>query len=415
MQVGIEAISGYFGSATINVEELALARQLDMDRFYKNLMAKEKTASMPYEDPVTLAVNAAKPLIDQLTESDKQRIELVITCTESGFDLARAMSVYVHHYLNLNRNCRLSELKHACYAGTSALQMAANFILSQTSPNAKALVITTDLYRLFSHSKDQAPYYEPTAGAGAVAILVSNKPTVLSLDIGANGYYGYEIWDAGRPAVDYDYVDSDLSLLSYLDCCENSYKEYMKRVNDVDYEKSFSYLIYHTPFAGMVKGVHRSMMRKFKKVTGEYIETDFKNRVEPSILYCQRVGNIMSGSVFMALISALTYGSFSQPKRLGIYSYGAGCGSEFYSGIVTEDSQKEVAKLNMQKQLDDRYVLSIEEYDSLCEYNENLKFGKNNIIIDKEFIEKAFKNIKGKNLLVLDKIEENYHRKYEWV
>ena len=57
------------------------------------------------------------------------------------------MSTYVHHYLGLNRNCRLFELKQACYSGTAGFQMAVNFILSQTSPGAKALVIATDIAR----------------------------------------------------------------------------------------------------------------------------------------------------------------------------------------------------------------------------------------------------------------------------
>ncbi len=66
---------------------------------------------------------------------------MVITCTESAFDFGKSMSTYCHDLLGLNRNCRLFELKNACYSGVAGLQMAVNFVLSQTSPGAKALVI----------------------------------------------------------------------------------------------------------------------------------------------------------------------------------------------------------------------------------------------------------------------------------
>ncbi len=108
-QVGIEALNVYGGSAKIDVRMLAEARQLDTTRF-DNLMMKEKTVVMPYEDPVSYAVNAAKPIVDSLSDDDRKRIEMVITCSESGVDFGKSMSTYIHAYLGLSRNCRLFEL-----------------------------------------------------------------------------------------------------------------------------------------------------------------------------------------------------------------------------------------------------------------------------------------------------------------
>ncbi len=84
-------------------------------------------------------MNAAKPIVDELSPEEKDRIELLITCSESGIDFGKSMSTYIHHYLGLNRNCRMFELKQACYSGTAGLQMAVQFILSQTSPVQKLL------------------------------------------------------------------------------------------------------------------------------------------------------------------------------------------------------------------------------------------------------------------------------------
>src|SRR5690606_19178290 len=104
------------------------------------------------------------------------------------------------------------------------------------------------------------------------------------------GYYGYEVMDTCRPAPDMEAGDADLSLLSYLDCCENAFLEYRKRVRDVDYVRSFGYLAFHTPFGGMVKGAHRTMMRKMARAKPAEIEEDFARRVRPGLVYCQRVG-----------------------------------------------------------------------------------------------------------------------------
>ena len=50
MKAGIEAMNIYCGSAALEVAVLAKARNLDSYRF-ENLLMKEKTVPMPYEDP----------------------------------------------------------------------------------------------------------------------------------------------------------------------------------------------------------------------------------------------------------------------------------------------------------------------------------------------------------------------------
>ena len=98
VHVGIEAMNVFGGSAYLDVRKLAEHRNLDVTRF-NNLLMKEKTVSLPYEDPVSFAVNAAKPIVDALSPAEKDRIELIITCTESGIDFGKSMSTYIHHYL----------------------------------------------------------------------------------------------------------------------------------------------------------------------------------------------------------------------------------------------------------------------------------------------------------------------------
>src|SRR5690606_33757972 len=136
----------FAGTAYLDVSELARHRQLDPQRF-SNLLMKEKTVALPYEDPVSFGVNAAKPIIDSLSADERDSIEMVVTSTESAFDFGKSMSTYFHHHLGLSRNCRLFEVKNACYSGVAGLQTAVNFVLSQASPGAKALAIATDIAR----------------------------------------------------------------------------------------------------------------------------------------------------------------------------------------------------------------------------------------------------------------------------
>lgn len=416
MAVGIELMNAFVGTAYIDVKKLAKWRQLDMDRF-DNLLMKQKTVALPYEDPITFGMNAAKPIIDALSPEEKNRIELVITATESAFDFGKSMSTYFHSLLGLNRNCRLLEVKNACYSGVAGLQMAVNYILSQASPGAKALVIASDISRFMlvkgeSASAMQWSFAEPSGGAGAVAILVSDRPLIFQLDVGANGYYGYEVMDTCRPVPDSEAGDADLSLLSYLDCYENSFLEYQKRVRDVDYKTTFDYLAFHTPFGGMIKGAHRNIMRKIAKSSSDEIEEDFNRRVIPGMAYCQRVGNMMGATTLFSLLSTIEHGNFSDPKRIGIFSYGSGCCSEFFSGTATSEGKKVLQQFNFKNDLENRYELSMDEYQNLLLESSQLKFGTRNLILDNNFIPQA-RNVLGRDILFLKEIKE-FHREYEW-
>ncbi|MFY0578003.1 hydroxymethylglutaryl-CoA synthase family protein [Cystobacter fuscus] len=414
--VGIEALNVFAGTCYLDVEKLARHRGLETARFH-NLLMKEKTVALPYEDPVTFGVNAAKPIIDALSPAERDRIELVITATESAFDFGKSMSTYFHSLLGLNRNCRLFEIKNACYSGVAALQMAVNFILSQASPGAKALVIATDITRFMvveggdALSQDWS-FAEPSGGAGAVAMLVSETPHIFQIDVGANGYYGYEVMDTCRPVPDSEAGNADLSLLSYLDCCENTFIEYQKRVGNVNFAESFGYLAFHTPFGGMVKGAHRNLMRKFAKANPATIEEDFRRRMHPGLTYCQRVGNIMGATMVLSLASTIDNGDFSRPQRIGCFSYGSGCCSEFFSGVARQESQLHLRQFKIAQHLNSRYELNMSEYDTLLKTNHAVKFGTRNAVLDTALIPKA-RTVLGREVLFLKRINE-FHREYEW-
>ncbi len=412
---GIEALNFYGGSAFIDVRELCMYRGLDMPRF-ENLLMKEKTVALPFEDPVSFAVNAAQPLVAQLSEAERNRIEMVITCTESGIDFGKSLSTYVHGLLGLKPNCRLFEIKQACYSGTAGLQMAINFILSGTSPGAKVLVIATDISRFAladANAIQEWAYSEPTSGAGAVAVLVSDTPWLWRIDPGAYGNHAFEVMDTCRPGPDNEAGNADLSLMAYLDCCEHAYRDYARRVEGVDLRNSFDYLCFHTPFGGMVKGAHRQLMRKLVRATPAEAEEDFTRRVAPSLSFGRRVGNTAGASVLLALAGTIESGDFSQPRRIGMFSYGSGCCSEFFSGVADGEGQRRQREMALGTALDQRYHLSMDEYEILLKGNEVIRFGTRDARFDHQIVPGAWPAFVAGKRLVLDRVE-TYHREYRW-
>lgn len=414
--VGIEGMNVFVGTAFLNSETLARHRHLDMTRF-NNLLMKEKTVALTDEDPVTFAVNAAMPLIEKLDTDEKNRIEMLITCTESALDFGKSISTYCHHYLELSRNCRLFELKSACHSGAIGLQMAINFCLAQVSPGAKVLIIASDITRFMTESGSDVltedwSFAEPSGGAGAVACLVSETPHVFAIDVGANGYYSYEVMDTCRPAPDKEAGNADLSLFSYMDCSEQAFLDYQKKVENVDYVCDFDYLVFHTPFAGMVKGTHRRLMRKMAGANLNTIEQDFVRRVYPGLKYCQRVGNMMGATTLFSLASAIDNGTYDTPKKIGCFSYGSGCSSEFFSGKVSAQGKDKLRLNNIAAQLNARCELSMDEYEELLLLNQCVKFGTRNVILSPSIVQQARRST-GRNRLYLKEIKD-YHRKYEW-
>ena len=215
--IGIEKIGFYPCTLSLDIGDLCRARGLDADNFCRRLYCNERSVVGPFEDVVTLAVNAADPL---LTPPDREAIGLVIVATESGVDQEKPVSSWVHRFLGLRSDCRNFEVKHACYGGTAAMQMAVAWLAAAPEPKRKALVISAD-HALIGLRGVQ----EPVLGAGAAAVLLSTEPALLAYDAGWSGVYAHEVADIFRPAPGIETGDADESLTSYLDATEEAARE----------------------------------------------------------------------------------------------------------------------------------------------------------------------------------------------
>ncbi|MGX7148980.1 hydroxymethylglutaryl-CoA synthase [Enterococcus ureasiticus] len=349
MNVGIDKISFFVPPYYVDMTDLALAREVDPNKFHIGIGQDKMAVNKKTQDIVTFAANAAKNI---LTDKDKKQIDMVIVGTESGIDESKASAVVLHRLLGIQSFARAFEIKEACYAGTAALQYAVAHI--KTHPESKVLVVASDIakYGLASGG-------EPTQGAGAVAMLVSADPRILQLNDDSVALT-QDIYDFWRPVGhDYPMVDGQLSNETYIQAFQKVWKEYQHCYNKSIAD--FHALAFHIPYTKMGKKALLAALEDESSEAQERILTKY----EASILYSRQVGNLYTGSLYLGLISLLENGQLNAGELIGLFSYGSGTVAEFFSGTLVEGYQAQLLTDLHQTQLADRKVLSIAEYEEM--------------------------------------------------
>ncbi len=361
MKVGIEKINVYGGSLVLDIEKLAIARGRDVDFFKNELMIDSKSQLNDYEDVITMAVNAALPIID---DKDREDIELCIFATESGLDFCKTNSTYVCRYLGLKPQVRNFEIKNACYAGTCAVQMALSWIASNVSPGKKALIVSADIN--YDH---EGRVGEEVPAVGAVAMIISANPKVVEYELGKNGYYTFECTDYARPTATWDIINGQESLHAYLDCVDGAWEHYKKVVGgNIDFNDYFKRVVYHTPFGGLVRMAHGNILKEnYPGIKKAEIKANFEEKVLKSFKIPRSVGNTYSSTVYTSLVSLLMDDDGVKPgDRIGLFSYGSGSCAEFYSAIVCPGAKEYIKSLKLDDHLNARRPLTVDEFDTLA-------------------------------------------------
>lgn len=403
--VGIEKIRAWPGTLSLDLEELARARDHDPADIRDNLLLRTRSLNPLWEDPVTMAVNAADGM---LTDEDRASIRLLIVATESSVDQGKPISTWAQRFLRLPHNCRNFESKHACYGGTAALMMAAHWVVSGIT-DGKALVITTDQSRMHLHKP-----YEFTMGAGAAAMLVSTQPDVLELELGHNGYWTTEVSDTFRPTSMVETGNGEASLYCYLDALEGAYAHYVENVGPIDIDTHFDWNIYHVPFGGITFQAHRTLLRHWKRLKKSEVMEHFRRKTLPSLRYNSRLGATYSGSTFIALMGLVASCDELRPgQRVGIYAYGSGSCGELYSGLVGPRAREVVAAAELDRLIDERQPLTVEAYETLEQHRFDLIDQGTYEIAQAGHDDLFDRRYAGRRLLVL-RGNEDHFRQYDW-
>jgi hydroxymethylglutaryl-CoA synthase len=320
------------------------------------------------EDTVTLAARAGHMALES-SGCAPEDVGMLVVGTETAVDHSKPVSSYVQGLLGLSTRCRVFETKHACYGGTAALQLATDWVRSGSAKGKKALIICSDIARYGVGTPG-----EPTQGAGAVALLVSDKPRLLTLEAGS-GVYANDVMDFWRPLYSKDaVVDGHYSVQCYLDALEGAYKAWQETAGASGGEglcsDRFAALVYHVPYGKMSRKAHRHM----RTLDGDKEpDASFDRLVGPSLLLPSLVGNIYTGSMYLALASLLSSSREDLTgKRVGLFSYGSGSCAEFFSAVVTPEAQARVKALGMENLLERRRALSIPEYEAIMAAREKI-------------------------------------------
>jgi hydroxymethylglutaryl-CoA synthase len=165
-------------------------------------------------------------------------------------------------------------------------------------------------------------------------------------------------------------VDGHYSIECYLNALKESARDLKENsdLNDKRLIDALDYVVYHMPYCNMAKKAHRHFVElEYQNADEEEKEKRFKETfarmVEPGLFGAREVGNIYTGSVYMGLISLLeTEKEKVAGKKVGIFSYGSGCGAEFLICNMKENVSSIIDGLKFRKQLDRRKKISIEHY-----------------------------------------------------
>lgn len=425
MIYGIEAASFHVPSLYLEIKDLAEKRNIEPAKLEKGLGLHKMALADVHEDAATFAAEALLKLIkdNELNPKDISRIYLG---TESALDAAKPTATYAMQMVETVleddfgkrcfKNCDVLDMTFACVGGVDALQNCLDFC--RANPGKKAVVIASDYakYELASSG-------EYTQGGGAVALLVSDNPSLLEIE-NVYGVATESVFDFFKPRrsalksdlnsatefmpdkieifTDEPVFDGHYSNQCYQDRIREAYEHYKEQTGIAKPSEDWRYLIFHLPYAFHGKRVFTELYsiehhlsyetpeeQKSVAKSEEYVSF-INHKIEPSQRASSEVGNMYTASVFMALMSAMQV-SYDQNEdlngqKIGFLAYGSGSKAKVFAGKVGPSWRKVVEKWNVFEALKNRTSISFETYEKLhrkqleTSVNPNYKgFGLNRI------------------------------------
>ncbi len=371
------------------------------------------------EDIYSMALTTLSSLLDNYN-IDPKRVGRLEVGTETILDKSKSVkSVLMQLFEDAgNTNIEGADTVNACYGGTNALFNAVNWMESSAWDGRSAIVVAGDIAL---YKKGNA---RPTGGAGCVAILI-DKEAPLVFEPGLRGTFVKHAYDFYKPDLtsEYPVVDGKYSIQCYteaLDACYNTYNEKEgTRSQSVHHDihtesemsksdrssnststplERFQHICFHAPTCKLVeKSYARLMYNDYLKdqlnkcysdvpkevanveytasLTDKLIEKTFTTLskekysrvVKPSIEVANMCGNMYCASVYGGLCSLLANvdsGSL-QGNRIGIFSYGSGLASSFFSLVVKGPTTEMKEKLRLHEKLAERKIVKPEVYDEV--------------------------------------------------
>ena len=356
-----------------------------------------------YIDIYSLALTAVHNLLDR-HNIDPTTIGRLEVGTETLLDKSKSVkSVLMQLFTpSGNNNIEGVDTVNACYGGTNALFNAINWVESSAWDERDAIVVAGDIAL---YKKGNA---RPTGGAGVVAMLIGPDAPIV-FEPGMRGTYMAHAYDFYKPDLssEYPYVDGHFSIKCYTEAVDRCYRAYNARETKLFNGAAagaktnidrFDYVLFHAPTCKLVQKSYARMMyndyladptaeeyasipkslndvgyesslsdRNIEKAFMVLSKSRFEQRVKPGIQIPTNCGNMYSATLYAGLCSLLSY---VQPeellgKRVGMFSYGSGLASSFFSFRIKGDISALKQSLNIPERLAARRVLEPQIYDEV--------------------------------------------------
>ena len=427
MTAGIDDIAIYIPRLYIDASDFAINRGLDPVKLQKGLGVSQMAIVDANQDPACLAANACLKIMQKNKLSPEDIGRLYIS-TESAFDESKAMNSYVVGMLEqvygqgAFEHCGGVETKFACVSGSYALYDNTNWIRAGEAEGKHALVVVSDIAKY-----DMGSSGEMTQGAGAVVMLLNDKPRLLAFDPKVTATSIKDEYDFYRPfGKETPIVHGQYSNLLYMIQVRKALESYKKKVissglikikadetilDHMDYinmhlpysnmgKKALAYLVRHEwrqlprwkkilqdiemdePIPKDPRGTIESVLgdeefmakdHEFTKLftrTPEYQEI-YESKLASSLVASTMIGNLYTASLYLGFRSSLEFeykkGIDLEGKRIGFGSYGSGSSAMVFSGVVQPEYEEIVNKMDLEVEIGNRKRLTWEEYEELHE------------------------------------------------
>ncbi|XP_066155945.1 hydroxymethylglutaryl-CoA synthase 1 [Euwallacea fornicatus] len=371
--VGIIALEVYFPYQYVDQTELEQYDGASAGKYTVGLGQKRMGFCGDREDIHSLALTVVENLLRKYNIKPHE-IGRIDVGTETIVDKSKSVKSVLMQLFEPHGVTDIEGLDttNACFGGTAALLNAVDWVESSSWNGRYALVVCGDIA---VYAKGPA---RPTGGCGAVAMLVGPSAPLV-FDRGVRGFFCKHAYDFYKPDLtsEYPVVDGKLSVQCYFEAldkcyqlyCKNGEKKWQKDVN-VD---SFDGILFHTPYCKIVqKSVGRLVLNDFIRLpndkrlalspdlakfaevelTKTYFDRDvekaflsassdtFDKKTKPSLHLAANIGNMYTASLYGGLASFLIS---KEPKNLignkiGLFSYGSGLASCFYSLQIKNSS-----------------------------------------------------------------------------
>ncbi|WP_309608259.1 hydroxymethylglutaryl-CoA synthase [Flavobacterium sp.] len=445
MKVGIDAISFDVAKIHLPIKALALARNIEPEKLEKGLGLLKMTLPDIHQDVVVFGANALTKLIldNQINPAEIARIYVG---TESTIDSSKPISSFLISLMeqkfveNSLSECDVVDFTFACIGGVDALQNCIDFV--RLNPTKKAIVVCTDIAKYDLNSTG-----EYTQGAGALAMLVTSNPRILSFEnlwaTSTKGVFDFfkpyriisktEIFGNSNNEPWFENLEAEIEIHKsqpvfdgqysnqcYMDRTRNAYFSFKKLKNiPENLYHSWTSIVMHLPYAfqgrrilseiyaldsltNMISGNESSAdyQNKLKEISkSEAYQKFVADKLQPAEIASSLIGNLYTGSIFMGLLSTLCH--FYETKKeisgqkIGFLAYGSGSKSKVFEGTVQEDWKLAIAKVKLFETLKQSFEIDFETYEKLHkkEQKKYVLSPKNEWVLDR--IEKENSNLIG--------------------